>query len=69
MVTNARHYQALTLAAGSIERAIEALTAGISGDFVAQDIRETLHHLGEITGNITSQDILTTIFSRFCIGK
>ena len=69
MVTNARHYQALTLAADSIARAIDALTAGISGDFIAQDIRETLHHLGEITGNITSQDILTTIFSRFCIGK
>lgn len=69
MVTNARHYQALVLAADSIARAIDALTAGISGDFIAQDIRETLHHLGEITGNITSQDILTTIFSRFCIGK
>ena len=69
MVTNARHYQALLLAADSIARAIDALTAGISGDFIAQDIRETLHHLGEITGNITSQDILTTIFSRFCIGK
>lgn len=69
MVTNARHYQALTLAADSIARAIDALQAGISGDFIAQDIRETLHHLGEITGNITSQDILTTIFSRFCIGK
>lgn len=69
MVTNARHYQALTRAKESITRAIEALSAGISGDFIAQDIRETLHHLGEITGTITSQDILTTIFSRFCIGK
>ena len=69
MVTNARHYQALTLAAGSIARTIEGLNNGLSGDFIAQDIRETLHYLGEITGTITTQDILTSIFSRFCIGK
>ena len=69
MVTNARHYQALALASDSIARAIDGLSMGLSGDFIAQDIRETLHHLGEITGTITSQDILTTIFSRFCIGK
>lgn len=69
MITNARHYEALTRAGQSIARAIDGLTAGLSGDFIAQDIRETLHHLGEITGTITSQDILTTIFSRFCIGK
>ena len=69
MVTNARHYQALTLASDSIARAIDGLSMGLSGDFIAQDIRETLHHLGEITGTITSQDILTTIFSRFCVGK
>lgn len=69
MVTNARHYQALTLAAESIARAIDGINMGISGDFIAQDVRETLHHLGEITGTITTQDILTTIFSRFCIGK
>lgn len=69
MVTNARHYEALTHAGDSIARAIDGLTAGISGDFIAQDIRETLIHLGEITGTITTQDILTSIFSRFCIGK
>ncbi len=69
MVTNARHYEALTRAADSIARAIGGLEAGLSGDFIAQDIRETLLHLGEITGTITSQDILTSIFSRFCIGK
>lgn len=69
MVTNARHYEALTHAGESIARVIDGLTAGLSGDFIAQDIRETLLHLGEITGTITSQDILTSIFSRFCIGK
>ncbi len=69
MVTNARHYEALTHAANAIARAIDGLKAGLSGDFIAQDIRETLHYLGEITGTITTPDILATIFSRFCIGK
>lgn len=69
MVTNARHYQALTRAGESISRAIDGIDMGISGDFIAQDVRETLHHLGEITGTITTHDILGEIFSRFCIGK
>ena len=69
MVTNARHYQALTRAGESISRAIDGINMGISGDFIAQDVRETLHHLGEITGTITTHDILGEIFSRFCIGK
>lgn len=69
MVTNARHYQALTRAGESITRAIDGINMGISGDFIAQDVRETLHHLGEITGTITTHDILGEIFSRFCIGK
>lgn len=69
MVTNARHYQALTRAGKAIARAIDGINMGISGDFIAQDVRETLHHLGEITGTITTQDILSSIFSRFCIGK
>ncbi len=69
IVTNARHYHALINAQTAIERAIEGLHAGISGDFVSQDIRETMHYLGEITGEITTHDILGNIFSRFCIGK
>ena len=69
MVTNARHYEALTRSLDSIDRVIAGLDAGISGDFIAQDVRETLHHLGTITGTITTTDILSTIFSRFCIGK
>lgn len=69
IVTNARHYQALVRAKEALTRAIEALHIGISGDLVSQDIRETLHYLGEITGEITSQDILTSIFAHFCIGK
>lgn len=69
IVTNARHYESLVRARESLVRAIDALHMGISSDLVSQDIRETLHHLGEITGEITSQDILTSIFAHFCIGK
>lgn len=69
IVTNARHYHALDQAAQSLRRVVDGLAGGISGDFVAQDLRESLHHLGEITGTISTPDILATIFSRFCIGK
>lgn len=69
IVTNARHYQALLAASASLQRVIGGLRANLSGDLVAQDVRETLHHLSSITGAITTPDILATIFSRFCIGK
>lgn len=69
IVTNARHYQSLTHAGEAIARAIHGLRQGISGDFVSQDIRECMHYLGEITGEITPTHILTTIFQHFCIGK
>ena len=69
IVTNARHYQALLAASASLQRVISGLHANLSGDLVAQDVREALHHLSSITGAITTPDILATIFSRFCIGK
>ncbi|MDE6177395.1 MAG: tRNA uridine-5-carboxymethylaminomethyl(34) synthesis GTPase MnmE [Paramuribaculum sp.] len=69
IVTNARHYQALRCASESLRRVLDGLTASLSGDFITQDLREAIHHLGEITGTITTPDILSTIFSRFCIGK
>lgn len=69
MVTNHRHYQALVGAAASIARVRTGLNTELPGDLIAQDVRETLHYLGTITGTITTADILTTIFSRFCIGK
>ncbi|MCM1094588.1 MAG: tRNA uridine-5-carboxymethylaminomethyl(34) synthesis GTPase MnmE [Lachnospiraceae bacterium] len=69
IVTNARHYEALVNARNSITRVINGLANGISGDFIAQDVRETSHYLGEITGEITTDQILSTIFSKFCIGK
>ena len=69
MITNLLHFEALTKAADSSQRVISGLQDNLSGDLIAQDLRETIFHLGTITGNITSQDILTNIFSRFCIGK
>ncbi len=69
MVTNMRHYEALTNAYLSIVRVQEGMEQNISGDFLSQDIRECLHYLGEITGEITTDEVLGTIFSRFCIGK
>ena len=69
VVTNARHAEALSLAADSSARVLDALASGLPGDLVAQDLRETLHHLASITGAISTPEILSTIFSRFCIGK
>lgn len=69
VVTNARHYDALCHAQEAIRRAIDGLQSGLSGDLVSQDIRECMHYLGEITGEITTHEILGSIFSRFCIGK
>ena len=69
VVTNIRHYDALTQALHSINRVIKGLHSQISGDFVAQDIRECMHYLGEITGEISTDDVLGNIFRSFCIGK
>ena len=69
IVTNARHYEALIKGGEAIQRAIEGIESGITGDFIAQDVREALHYLGTITGAITTPTLLQSIFSRFCIGK
>lgn len=69
IVTNVRHYEALSKAHESIIRVINGLEMNISGDFLSQDIRECMHYLGEITGEISNDEILENIFSRFCIGK
>lgn len=69
IVTNLRHYEALTHALDAIKRVNQGLEHGISGDFLSQDIRECMHHLGEITGQISTDDILGNIFNKFCIGK
>lgn len=69
IVTNARHAESISRAAQALSRVVDGLNSGLSGDLVAQDLRETTHHLASITGAITTPAILSTIFSRFCIGK
>lgn len=69
MLTNLRHYEHLVKANEALTEVLNGLDIGITGDFLAQDIRLSLHHLGEITGSITSDDLLANIFSKFCIGK
>lgn len=70
VVTNARHHSALCSARESLVRVATALDLGLSGDLVAQDLRETLLHLATITGDeITSDEVLGNIFKNFCIGK
>lgn len=69
IVTNARHYQSLLETKAALQNVLNGLKKNVSGDLLAQDIRQALHHLGEITGSITTEDLLDSIFSRFCIGK
>jgi tRNA modification GTPase len=69
VVTNLRHYEALTHALESINRVEVGLQSRLSGDFIALDIRECMHYLGEITGEITTDEVLGNIFKNFCIGK
>ncbi len=69
IISNTRHYQALNHALEAIERVQEGLETGISSDFLSMDIREVLHFLGEISGEITNDEILGNIFKNFGIGK
>jgi len=69
VVTNLRHFEALSLAHEAILRVQDGLRNNQSSEFLSQDIRECLHHLGQITGLITSDEVLRNIFRNFCIGK
>ncbi len=69
VVTNLRHYEHLLKTHQALDDVLRGLDDGVSGDFLAQDIRLALFHLGEITGAIATDDLLANIFSRFCIGK
>ena len=69
IVTNSRHYAALLKALEEINKVEDGLNADLSGDLLAIDIRQALHHFGEITGEITNDDLLGNIFANFCIGK
>lgn len=69
LVTNLRHYQNLKQTNDALDRVLTGMDNGITGDFLAMDIRQALHYLGEITGQVTTDDLLANIFSKFCIGK
>ena len=69
VVTNLRHFEALTSAKTALQAVRDGLSNGMPGDLVAVDARQALHHLGEITGAVHADDILGHIFSHFCIGK
>ena len=69
IVTNIRHYEALTHAFDSIHRVQDGLVMQLSGDFVSQDLRECIHHLSDIVGEVSSDSVLQNIFKHFCIGK
>ena len=69
IVTNARHYDALLKALEEIQKVKHGLESGLSGDLLAIDIKQALYHFGEITGEITNDDLLGNIFANFCIGK
>jgi tRNA modification GTPase len=69
LVNNSRHYEALHKSSVALNEVLEGLNTQRTSDFIALDIRKALFHLGEITGEITSDDLLANIFSRFCIGK
>ena len=68
-ISNTRHYEALVRAQEAIHRVQDGLSMQISGEFLSMDLQDCLTALGEITGQITSQEVLNNIFSKFCIGK
>jgi tRNA modification GTPase len=69
MLTNVRHYEALGHVDQALLHVAKGLTTGLPADLVVIDLRDALHHLGTITGQVTTDEVLGTIFSRFCIGK
>jgi tRNA modification GTPase len=69
IITNSRHYDSLLKSLADIQKVQQGMDAQLSGDLLAIDIRQALYHFGEITGEITSDDLLGNIFANFCIGK
>ncbi|MCF8372566.1 MAG: tRNA uridine-5-carboxymethylaminomethyl(34) synthesis GTPase MnmE [Bacteroidales bacterium] len=69
VVSNIRHFEALEKSREAIERAMNGISSGLTTDLLAMDIRQVLHYLGEITGEITNDEVLGNIFKNFCIGK
>ena len=69
IVSNLRHYEALSAALAATDRVIEGLHQGLSGNFVSQDLRECIYHLSDIVGEVTTDQVLGNIFKHFCVGK
>jgi tRNA modification GTPase len=69
VITNVRHYDSLNKTRESLLEVLGGLDQLVTNDFLAMDIRRALHNLGEITGEVTTDDLLANIFSKFCIGK
>ena len=69
MLSNARHYEAISRAHDAIVRVQQGLADGLSGELLSLDLQDCLAALGEVTGQITNQEVLSNIFSKFCIGK
>jgi tRNA modification GTPase len=69
IITNSRHYSALSLAKKEINNVKEGLKNNIPSDLLTVDLKQVLYHLGEVTGEVTNDEVLSIIFSRFCIGK
>lgn len=69
IVSNVRHHEALTRTYSDLEAIEKGMDDGIPTDLMTTDIRAALFHLGSITGEITTDDVLQSVFSRFCIGK
>lgn len=69
VVTNIRHYEALCLALADIQRVQQAMSNGLPGDLVSEDLRQCINHLSEIIGTVSSDSVLQNIFKNFCIGK
>ena len=69
MLSNARHYDAVARAHDAIQRVQQGLVDGLSGELLSMDLQDCLNALGEVTGQITNQEVLANIFSKFCIGK
>lgn len=69
LVTNIRHVEALKRTEAALSKVLENLSTQVTSDFIAMDIKQSLHYLGEITGEVTTDDLLENIFTKFCIGK
>ncbi len=69
LLTNARHYEAMKKVLAALNEVKKGMDAGLTPDLVVIDLRDALYHLGTITGTVTSDEVLSSVFSRFCIGK